>query len=410
MTLKVLMLGWEFPPFSSGGLGTACQGLTSGLVKQDVNVTFVIPKASRKIEGNGIRIIGANQVGDMKVIEVDSVLQGYINSASYLERLQDVILSGDQTHGNLYGKNLHQEVARYAEIARKISLMEHFDIIHAHDWMTYQAGINAKKATGKPLVVHIHATEFDRSGDNPNQAVYDVERKGMHAADKIIAVSQFTKDIVTSRYGVHPDKVEVVHNAVEHHDQYQDSPKVSGNEAMKTVLFLGRLTMQKGPDYFLYAARRVLDFFPHVRFVVAGSGDMERFMIDKAAEMGIADKMLFAGFLSKEETRKAYQMADLYVLPSVSEPFGITPLESLINGTPVIISKTSGVSEVLQNVLKVDFWDIDDMASKMLSVLKYGALSNQLMEEGRQEVRRMSWDTSAMKTLAVYHQVIGGGH
>ncbi|NOZ80220.1 MAG: glycosyltransferase family 4 protein [DPANN group archaeon] len=407
------MFGWEFPPFSSGGLGTACKGLTDGLSQKGVKVTFVIPKASGGTSSvsssgaPGIQLIGADQVGDMKVIEVDSVLRGYVNAEQYHEHMMTVLNRQGHPATSLYGKDLHQEVLRYAEIAKRIALLEDFDVIHAHDWMTYQAGINAKEASGKPLVVHVHATEFDRSGDNPNQAVYALEKMGMERADRIIAVSSYTKGIITDRYGIPPDKVAVVHNAVAHNHNQEHRPPASINDGMKTVLFLGRITMQKGPDYFLYAAKRVLDFFPHVRFVVAGSGDMERFMIDKAASLGIADRVLFTGFLSAEQTEQAYRMADLYVLPSVSEPFGITPLESLTNGTPVIISRQSGVSEVLKNCLKVDFWDIDDMASKMLSVLKYPALENQLVDDGRQEVSRMSWEDSAEKCLSIYQQVRG---
>jgi glycosyltransferase involved in cell wall biosynthesis len=312
-----------------------------------------------------------------------------------------------QTEGKgapkIYGKNLFQEVERYAKKAELIAQSEDYDVIHAHDWMTYKAGMRAKMISKKPLVVHVHATEFDRTGGlGVNQAVYDIEREGMHAADAIVAVSKFTKDKIVEHYGVTPDKIHVVHNAVEQRDI--NELKKKGD---KIVLFLGRITLQKGPDYFLYAAKRALEADPHIKFVIAGKGDMSPFIIEKAAELGISDKILFAGFLRGPDIDRAYRMADLYVMPSVSEPFGITPLESMSNGTPVLISKQSGVSEVISNCLKVDFWDVDDIANKMVSVLRYDILQESLTENGHFEVKKFNWDDSARKCISVYNKVKG---
>jgi glycosyltransferase involved in cell wall biosynthesis len=266
--------------------------------------------------------------------------------------------------------------------------------------MTYKAGINAKKAKKKPLVVHVHATDFDRTGGNPNQKVYDIEREGMHAADSIIAVSSYTKNMIAKHYGIHPDKVSVVHNAVD----FEDKPRrISSKD--KVVLFLGRLTLQKGPEYFIDSAKKVLDIMPDVKFVVCGTGDMYGRMINKAAEMGIGKNVLFTGHLSGEDVNRAYSMADLYVMPSVSEPFGITPLEAIKNNTPVIISRTAGVSEVLTNAIKVDFWDTDEMTNQIVSVLSYSPLHSVLTDNCIHDVKKLSWDNAAGKVIDVYRKV-----
>jgi glycogen synthase len=412
--MKVLMLGWEFPPFNSGGLGTACKGLTKGLSNENVDVTFVLPKAKGVAKSDHVNLIVANNVyldsknDKISFLEVNSLLVPYITTDEYLERYNEVN-STEIKHGtmnsedDIYGKNLYEEVHRYSQKMELISKLEDFDLIHAHDWMTYPAGIVAKKATGKPLVCHIHATEFDRTGGNVNQYVYNIEREGFHNADKIIAVSNLTKNKVVEHYGVNPDKIEVVHNAVEF-NEYEPESCIKKDD--KVVLFLGRITIQKGPEYFLYAAKRVLDMDPNVKFVVAGSGDMEGFMINEAARLGIGNKMLFTGFLRGKDIDRAYKMADLYVMPSVSEPFGITPLESMRNGTPVLISKNSGVSEVLNHCLKVDFWDIDQMSNKILATLKYGALHKELKDNGYKEVHTFNWNSPAKKCVNVYNSVL----
>ncbi len=409
--MKVLMLGWEFPPYNSGGLGTACEGLTKGLNNHDVAVTFVLPKANGDAKASHVNLIVADKVyidkDKLKFLEINSLLVPYITSEQYNEKYAGKarLKQGDMKsmHEELYGRNLVEEVHRYAEEVNLISAMESFDLIHAHDWMTYPAAIKAKNTSGKPLVVHIHATEFDRTGGNVNQYVYDIERTGFHSADRIIAVSNMTKCKLVEHYGVSPDKITVVHNAV-------DFSNCDTGECIKhddkVVLFLGRITLQKGPEYFLYAAKRVLEMDPDVKFVVAGSGDMEAFMVEKAAELGIAKSVLFTGFLRGPDIDRAYRMADLYVMPSVSEPFGITPLEAMRNGTPVLISKTSGISEVINHCLKVDFWDIDQMSSKILATLKYSSLHQELKNNGLREVHTFSWDEPARKCIEVYNSVL----
>lgn len=397
--MKVLMFGWEFPPFNTGGLGTACYGLTRGLNNWGVKVTFVLPRIEEEIAHNFVNVISA----DIKLISVNSLLKAYMTSHDYSQKH----IQTNKGKHTLYGGNLQEEVRRYSKKAKEIALLYPHDVIHTHDWMTYLAGIEAKKASGKPLVIHVHATEFDRSGSNVNQEVYDIERRGMEEADAIISVSNLTKKIIINNYGINPEKIYVVHNAVDFNDNKFCRKDFKIKNTDKIVLFLGRITMQKGPDYFVYAAKKVLGINPNIKFIVVGNGDMERFIIEKTAELGIADKFMFAGFLRGADIDKAYQMADLYVMPSVSEPFGITPLEAMRNKTPVIISKQSGVSEVINHCLKVDFWDIDELANKILAVLKYQELHESLVEHGAIEIKKFNWDKPAEKCIEVYTKVAG---
>ena len=397
--MKVLMFGWEFPPLSSGGLGTACYGLTKSLSKKGVEITFVLPY-SGDIDADFLKIIPA---GNVKIRNISSFLQPYMSSQEYKKSL------GKKPQPKIYGSTLFEEVARYTLAAEKIAEEEDFDIIHCHDWMTFGAGIRAKKKKGKPLVLHVHATEHDRTGGHQvNQHVYDLERHGIHKADKVIAVSNFTKTKIMDHYGLPSEKIRVVHNAVDFSQHYYDED-FGIKKTDRIVLFLGRITLQKGPDYFVHAAKKVLGHEKNVKFVIAGSGDMEPFIIEKAAELGIADKVLFAGFLNQDDVERAYKMADIYVMPSVSEPFGITALEAMKYKTPSIVSKQSGVSEVIRHCLKVDFWDVDEMSGKIIALLRYKPLHETLKEDGYFEVKRFSWDTPAEKCIQVYNELISKG-
>lgn len=403
--MRVLMFGWEFPPFSSGGLGTACAGLVKGLSNNNTGVIFVAPKTPESDRAN-VKLISA--MGNIKLAEIDSIVTPYMSEEEYVKEIKNL----PPAKISLYGRDLFHAVHIFSERSKAIAKIykNKYDIIHCHDWLTFPAGIKAKEMSGKPLVVHVHATEFDRTGGNGiNEYVYNLEKEGMLKADRIITVSNYTKNMVVKHYGIDPAKIVVVHNAVEFNsNEFSD---VRFNDGTKTVLFLGRVTLQKGPDYFIYAARRIVDLYPNVRFVIAGSGDMMPFIVQKAAEMGIADKVLFTGFLRGADVDRAFQMADVYLMPSVSEPFGITPLESLRNNVPVIISKQSGVSEVIHNALKVDFWDIDEMANKVVSVLRHNELREDLRDFGVREVNRFSWDSSAEKCINVYNDLLknGGG-
>jgi glycogen synthase len=414
--MKVLMFGWEFPPFNTGGLGTACYGLTKGLVEQGHNVTFVLPKAKSIDSKSHVKLLVANDIetsiegGTFSVKEVDSLLAGYLDSTTYSRKYLQYIRLMNQKVQNasdepLYGKNLYEEVNRFADKAKVIAAFEDFEVIHCHDWMTYDAGINAKKVSGKPLVIHVHATEFDRTGKNVNQYVYDIERKGMHLADSIIAVSEYTKQMIVNHYAIDPSKVSVVYNAVDFNGQSaKEECKIKNND--KVVLFLGRITMQKGPEYFMHMAKKVLEKEKNVKFVVVGSGDQEGMMIDMSHQLGIGNKMLFSGFLRGKDIDKAFSMADVYVMPSVSEPFGITPLEAMKNGTPCVISKQSGVSEVLSNCLKVDFWDVHKMADLVLGIIKYDSVHKTMKQSGLEEIKSFTWHKPARECAEVYSKLL----
>lgn len=396
------MFGWEFPPFNSGGLGTACFGLTKALSSQDAKVIFVLPK-KLELDVDFLKLVYAD---DGSVIDkeyfVNSLLSGYSTDESYICKL-----GNNDNQKKFYGSSLFDEVERYGAVGEKIALEENFDVIHAHDWLTFKAALAAKKVTGRSLVVHIHATEFDRTGDGKvNQYVYDIEKQGMQEADLVIAVSNFTKNKIIKNYGIQPDKIRVVHNSVEF-EEYALQKIHDLKKTKKIVLFLGRLTLQKGPDYFVYTAKKVLQHYPDVVFVVAGSGDMETAVINKVAELGLSDKFIFAGFLRGEDIYKAYKMADLYVMPSVSEPFGITPLESLKCGTPALISHQSGVSEIITHCLKSDFWDVDDMANKIVSVLRYKELHSCLQNNGTKEIIKQSWNGPAARCMDIYKELAG---
>ena len=473
--MRVFMLGWEFPPFISGGLGTACYGLTKALSGTGTDVIFVLPRpvaspfsghahpldtsaaasppgdapAARprpagtefhldEFEHVSFRTVNA-QVTD-PYARPGSAAQGYASTNP--RRLNPSVphkaavpVSTDQESGtvpeypdglpippsvatpaagfanpdNPYAGDLFAEVQRYAALAAEIARGESFDVVHAHDWMTFPAGLAVAGIKGVPLVVHVHSTEFDRSGTAVDQRIYDIERRGMHGAMKVVAVSYLTKNLVTHHYGIDPGKVEVVYNAIETSPAVGFDPEqYSIHTDEKIVLFLGRITMQKGPEYFLAAAKRVLDVMDNVKFVMAGSGDMIRRTMEMAASMGIGHKVLFTGFLRGPDVEKVFKMADLYVMPSVSEPFGIAPLEAMSHDVPVIISKQSGVSEVLSHALKVDFWDVNEMANKIVAVLRHPPLASTLRHHGSFEVKRLNWTDAAKACLDIYRQAMNG--
>ena len=510
MALRVLMLGWEFPPFITGGLGTACYGLTKALDRQHVDVTFVLPKTVPADSASHVRLVSpggvleratgrlpspvgatsatlqvqrnsaaapanaqeapcsesmtsvereqwqriAAEFSTTKFIELPGEYRGVYESAGEpapsrvaesvrmmrdagwtIERIRTLAKAGafpeltrdpveraienalPETAGRAkesvdrrgadaadYSGDLLGMAERYARFAVDAIKGIDFDVIHAHDWLTYPAGLAIARLTGRPLVVHVHSTEFDRSGEHPNQQIYNIERRGMHGATRAIAVSMLTKNVCINRYGVNGSKIDVVYNGVDLNPAEAGVQPIHSKD--KIVLYFGRITMQKGPEYFIQAAKRVLEHMDDVKFVVAGSGDQAARMIEMAAQMGIGHKVLFTGFLRGRDISRVFAMADLYVMPSVSEPFGIAPLEAMSHNVPVLISKSSGVSEVLMHALKVDFWDIEDMADKIIAVLRYPPLSRQLVEHGAFEIRGINWDGAATRTARAYERAI----
>lgn len=427
--MKVLMFGWEFPPHISGGLGTACYGLTKGLAAlKNMEVLFVVPKAFGDEDQSVIELIGANKI---PVAKKEFEFEATGNKMDYFEVKSEVIpyVSEDEfwkfknlaqpkkakfvktTEGlNIdfsggYGPGLMDEIKNYAVVAEIIARQNKFDLIHAHDWLAYPAGIAAKRASGKPLVIHVHATDFDRSGGNVNPTVYAVEREGMETADKIIAVSNFTRQTVIEKYSISPEKIVTVYNAVEPAVK-NSTPNFKKGVNEKLVTFLGRITLQKGPEYFIEAAHLVLKKTTNVRFVMAGSGDKMNEMIERVAQLGMADKFHFTGFLKGEDVNEMFNMTDVFVMPSVSEPFGIVPLEAMQADVPVIISNQSGVSEILNHAIKIDFWDTYAMADAIYGLITYPALSGFLKKSGKQEVDGLKWHYSARRVKNVYKSLL----
>lgn len=376
--MKIAMIGWEYPPFKAGGLATHCHGITHSLTGNGIKVDFYMPKTKQKSYSDtpNLNII---EVGESDIYPYDrpdsKEFAGYFYDAVY--HYNDVVVNKVMQYIKKYGN---------------------YDVIHCHDWLTMRAGVALKEKTGLPLVITIHSTEYDRAGWlYPNQWFIDMEKYGMEKADKIIAVSHFTKRVIVEKYGINPDKIEVIHNAVY---------PIPEGQKQEIVLFLGRLTIQKGAEFFLKAAQKVKEHKPDARFVIAGSGDMLPRLIDQAIDLGISDRVIFTGRLTEEEVKHIYSISSVYVMPSVSEPFGITALEAISAGTPTIVSKTAGVAETFKNCLKVDFWDTDEMANKIISLLKYDPLRTTISQEGKHEINLFTWDRVAKQTIDVYNGVI----
>jgi glycogen synthase len=469
--MRVLMLGWEFPPFISGGLGTACYGLTKALSRARTDVTFVLPKSvdSDFDEAAHVKLlspqspasagstrtpqeVASTYAYEPKLAEADAKAfervtfkavpsrfshpypgaPGSLGSpvgavgdasgptphntvASQFNEPTSVLHPAGVTHTPVppanpgdYSGDLIAESRRYAAQCIDLACGETFDVIHAHDWLTFPAGMAVAAAHGKPLIVHVHSTEFDRSGDTVNRQVYDVERRGMHAAMRVIAVSYLTKSIINKHYSVQNEKIDVVYNGIENGVPLKPDPpaKITIDKGDKVVLFLGRITMQKGPEVFIAAAKKVLQKLDHVKFIMAGSGDKVRDVIELAAREGIGHKVTFTGFVRGDDVARVFKMADVFVMPSVSEPFGIAPLEAVSHDVPVIISKTSGVSEVLKHALKVDFWDVDDIANKIIAVLRHPSLGATLRSHADLELRKLTWDGAAQRCQDIYQSAV----
>ena len=424
------MFGWEFPPHIAGGLGTACEGIVKGLAYNGVETLFVMPSASGDEDQSATTIINASDVevrnvsstvdefiNKVKFMYVDSNLVPYVDPDEYFSAIEQMKKEGalETSVGfgqkfkfsGKYGANLMEEVARYAQVGGTIAMQhkDEFDVIHAHDWLTYLAGIAAKELTGKPLVVHVHATSYDRGDEKHiDTRVLDIETRGMMAADRVVTVSDLTRNIVINKYKIDPSKVVTVHNAVDFSGR--ENLEVERGVKDKVVTFLGRITFQKGPEYFIEAAAKVLKRTKNVRFVMAGSGDMMNRAIRQVARLGISDRFHFTGFLRGQDVQKMFALSDVYIMPSVSEPFGISPLEAMRSNVPSIISFQSGAAEVLKYALKVDFWDVDAMADDIYALLQYPALARFAARQGFDEVNELKWNGATAKLKKVYESLL----
>jgi glycogen(starch) synthase len=422
------MLGWEFPPHVTGGLGVACAGLVRGLLQTGTEVALVLPGQARRPLPAGLTVFEAASGGSPVPPETPSrgrnrttrgrgrarrglarPASGYLAPPAWRRRAARAPARPSPSDREpaprpVYGNDLVTDVLRYAEFSGRIAVNERFDVIHAHDWLTYLGGLEARRVSGRPLVVHVHATELDRAGNLENRFVADIESLGVRRADRVIAVSRFLAARVGELYGVAADRISVVHNAID----AGRARRARSSSRPPLVLFAGRLTWQKGPEFFLEAAALAARDVPRARFVMAGAGDREAAAIAAAEALGIRRRVLFTGFLPARELDRLYAEADVFVLPSVSEPFGIAALEALAHGTPAIVARRAGVSEVVKNVLEVDFGDIEDLAAKIVAVLTSRRVARRFGARGREEVRRLSWKDAARSCLAIYAELAAG--
>lgn len=399
--MKVLTFGWDFPPQTTGGLGIASQGLTRELAKKGVEVIFVLPH-TQEVDGNALFLFADIE----KTIRLRHVVSGLVPYKSSSDIVDVYEVKGMR---RIYSHTILEEIYAYAHVASQIAKEEEFEIIHAHDWTTYLAGMAAKIASGKPLVLHVHATAFDQAASNDvDPEVFKIEKESFAGADAIIAVSNFTKNILIEKYDADAEKIHVVHNGSDTEEIVRYTPLLAELRAQKKklVLYHGRITIQKGVDYFVEAARRVVDHDRNVIFIISGTGDMLGQITEKVGALHLSENVIFAGALWYEDRDRMYQSVDLVVMPSVSEPFGLVPLEAMKHGTPSLISKQSGVAEVMSHVLMVDFWDVEYMAEKILASLRYPVMRQQMIREGRYELRRLSWRHAAQKVLALYHRLL----
>jgi glycosyltransferase involved in cell wall biosynthesis len=486
------MLGWEYPPHISGGLGTACEGLTTALAGRGVEIDFLVPKLYGEEDAPHMQLLGAASAAPMvqapvetpdpvaeliaaepalatdsivtaateaaraeaaklsepgvRVLRVPAMLKPYLDQTTYRELittgalqqsavaeiaasqvvnplprppheisgLEHVHIPGEELPfadesptGAHYGDDLFAEVARYAMSATRRVHGQKYDLVHAHDWMTFPAGIEIARRAGAPLLIHVHSLEYDRAGHGADRDIVAVEHQGLENAARVIAVSYYTRGLINRVHDTPLDKISVVHNGVyarETVEAYTEQRASTG----PAVLFLGRVTFQKGPEYFVQAAARVLEHVPDAVFIMAGSGDMLPRMKAMVEDLGLTESFRFPGFLRGAEVERAFSTADVYVMPSVSEPFGIAPLEAMSYDRPVIVSKQSGVSEVLRNALKVDFWDVDKIASQIVALLELPELRRVIVERAREEIRHIHWDAAAEKLVPIYESVLRG--
>lgn len=383
--MKVLMLTWEYAPYFVGGLGIACKYLFPELMEKGISLDVVLPYGYHEAH---------NELGT-SIYSTDSI--------ALRNPLIDTTRAGGQVP--LYPKNLVECINHYAHYMHTFVSNSSFDIIHAHDWMGFQAGMIAKKISGKPLIVHVHATAFNtHGGEDIDDDVYAIEYVGMHTADLVIAVSEMMKTIIINEYAIPPEKIVVIHNGMAP-ITYVDTPK--SKNATPTVLFLGRLTKQKGPQYFLKMVQEIKRRRPEVRFIMAGTGTMEKLLHTQAEQLGIKDVVRFTGFLDQKQAYDMFHAADIFIMPSTSEPFGLTCLEALSCGTPVIISNQSGAAEVLDHCIKVDFWDIEAMVNAVLTLLDDAQLCETLVTNGIAQIKELTWERVAQNCVNVYKKAVG---
>lgn len=421
------MFGWEFPPFFAGGVGIVCYELTKQLATMGIDIEYVMPFMPDELNADFLKLIDASDhisqeqaqtKSFLNITRVKSLLAAYQTQEEYEQTLKSlesktvIKKSKAKSHTDntrkLYGENLLDEINLFAQrvaIMTEKGMFKDFSVIHAHDWTTVPAAAVVKRITGKPLVIHVHITERNKNaGKGVNQQVYDIERQGFFAADKIITVSNNIKETLIEHYGVPAEKIVVIHNGnVKMTSTNHDGAKFKGKN--KVVSYLGRITGMKGPENFIEMAKKVLTYCPNTKFVMGGSGDLLQSCINKTKEMGIYDKFYFHGFYTRDEANFFYDMSDVFVLPSIMEPFGVTPLEAMCKDTPTVVTKQSGVSEVIKHAFKVDWWDINKMASQVVNLLKFPILHKTMKRKGRIEANRLDWKKPAQECINIYKEL-----
>ncbi|MEO0311593.1 MAG: hypothetical protein RIQ89_1250 [Bacteroidota bacterium] len=424
------MLGWEFPPVINGGLGVACHDLCASLAKE-AQVSMIIPKSSLGFKVANLNLIGLNQIDAVTLKDItkeysnevfkdiryiESNLNPYIPSGLVEQSTSDlskyitkIKINQEQLEvfniDDLYGGDVIEKVKVFGKIAARVADTMDFDIIHAHDWMTMIAGMEIKSRTGKPLVLHIHSLEIDRGGEHSRGWVFDMEKQGMEYADLIMPVSDFTGNIIKKYYGIPAHKIHTVHNGIRPVTPFR-RPKPFKE---KMVLFVGRLTRQKGPEYFVDIAHKVLSEREDVRFVMAGTGEFHKPLIDRSSKLKIGNRFHLTGFLNLDKVRSLLSMADVYVMPSVSEPFGLSAVEAVQFGIPCVISKQSGVAEVLKGSLKFDYWDTYRAADYIVNLLERPVLHQKIVEDAFVDLKHISWDHSAKRVISLYQSQLNIG-
>ncbi|WP_367898844.1 glycosyltransferase family 4 protein [Leptospira sp. WS58.C1] len=433
---KILMIGWEYPPNITGGLGVACKEIAKNIASLGYNVDFIVPKLhGNEEEIDGIRLLdirkvwellGSNEKAEL-IKENETILEslperlmfspyfspgkkqerssGITWSSQYAENMTQELSEKIPEIAGGYGPDLYYDIRMFSKIVSLLGEKIRPNIVHAHDWMTFLAANELKRKKNIPTILHVHATEFDRCGESGNEEIKRIEREGFESADRIVSVSEYTKNIIRDKYGIDENKIDVAHNGI--------SPTAEGRENWgennitdPIILFLGRITHQKGPDYFVKAAAKIVREVPNVKFVMAGSGDLQNRMIELAADLGLGGYFHYTGFLNAEKTHRLYSMCSVYIMPSVSEPFGLTALEAMSHNLPVILSKQSGVSEIVHQCLKFDFWDTDSLAEKAISILKYGPLREEIGNQAKAESERINWMSTAKKIAQVYRSFL----
>ena len=418
--VKVLMFGWEFPPIITGGLGTSCYGLTRHLALNDVDTIFVLPKITEPMNHYFLEVVDSTFFEKEQSSKAEKEQQSSFSYDHLIECIDHESLlapyESNEWYQNIYGKLKNQhlfgedlfcEVDRYSSLAKTIASQREFDIIHVHDWMSFEAGVIAKEVSEKPLVVHIHTTEYDRRPGAEDHKIIDIEKNAFQKADRIVAVSKQLREQIHIKYGIEKSKIEVIYNAIEKGDTIEFDQQIEYFNNKKVVFFLGRITSQKGPMVFLDAAEKILKNRNDIVFIMAGDGDMAPFVIEECQKRELQNDFFFPGHLRSVEKEKLFALSDLYVLPSLAEPFGITPVEVMKYDIPIVMTEGLGAHEIIPEAIEFKYNDPEDLAQKIQLVLGSDKIQEDIIKNYGKNLDRLDWNISAQKMKALYCEILG---